>query len=131
MKYEKYVRSAKRAARLVERGSYQKAIAILQDLLATDISNVDKAMMCLNIAIIYDKMERVEEALAWYDQGMQYESAHKRYFVAEKKAAYLAEQERYRDSLYAYEHLLRQNGLTEGDKERIEKNIAALKKRGS
>jgi tetratricopeptide (TPR) repeat protein len=131
MKYKTYVRSAKRAARLVERGNYEKAIAILQNLLSTDMSNVDKAMMCLNIAIIYDKMECVEEALAWYDQGMQYESAHKRYVVAEKKAAYLAEQGRYRDSLYAYESLLRQSGLTEGDKERIEKNIATLKKRVS
>lgn len=129
MKYQKYVKSARRASRLVERGDYARAIAILKDLVSSDISDVDKAMMCLNIAIVYDKMGHPEEALAWYDEGAKYERAHERHFVAEKKAAYLAQQERYRDSLYAYEELLNRASLTEGDRERITMNIETLRKR--
>jgi tetratricopeptide (TPR) repeat protein len=129
MKYQTYARSAKRASRLVERGNYEKALTVLRELLSSDISDVDKAMMCLNMAIVYDKMDRMEDALAWYDEGATYERPYKRHFVAEKKAVYLAEKGRYRDSLYAYERLLSRADLTEGDKERIERNIETLRRR--
>jgi tetratricopeptide (TPR) repeat protein len=129
MKYQEYVQSANRASQLVEGGDYEGAIAVLQELLISAISDVDKAMMCLNLAIVYDKLDRPEEALTWYDKGMEYERAHGRHYVAEMKAAYLAEKERYQESLAQYEDLLSRSELTEGDKERMEKNIRLLRKR--
>jgi len=58
----------RRASQLVERGDYEEALLILQDLLSSDISDVDKAMMCLNVAIVYDKLDRPADALAYYER---------------------------------------------------------------
>jgi hypothetical protein len=60
---------------------------------------------------------------------MDFERAHGQHYVAERKAAYLAEKERYRESLDHYEDLLSRSDLTGGDKERIERNIKVLRRR--
>lgn len=129
MEYQEYVQSTNRASQLVERGDYEGAIAVFRELLSSDISEVDKAMMCLNIAIVCDKQGHLEEALAWYDQGASYERSHGQHYVAESKAAYLAEKRRYRESLNHYQDLLGRSDLTEGDKERIKRNIKVLEAR--
>jgi tetratricopeptide (TPR) repeat protein len=128
MDYQKYVQAAGRASQLVERGEYEGAVAILEGLLASDISEVDKAMMCLNMALVCDKLGHVEQALAWYDEGVYYERGHGRHYVTESKAAYLAEKGRYRESLAHYRDLLRHPSLMEADKARIAENIQALEK---
>jgi tetratricopeptide (TPR) repeat protein len=128
MEYQEYVRSAERASQLVESGDYGGAIEVLRKLVSSDISRIDKAMMCLNLAVVYDKMGRFEEALFWYDEGVDYERAHDRHYVAERKAAYLAEKGRYRESFDEYKKLLRRSGLTEGDKERIERQVETLRR---
>ena len=129
MEYQEYVRSAQRASKLVESGNYEGAIQVLRKLVSSDISRIDKAMMCLNLAIVYDKMGRLEEALIWYDEGIGYERSHDRHYVAESKAAYLAEKGRYQAALDEYERLLTRTGLTESDKRRIERQVATLRKR--
>jgi tetratricopeptide (TPR) repeat protein len=129
MEYQEYVRSAERASQLVERGDYEDAIEILRKLVSSDISRIDKAMMCLNLAVVYDKTGNLEEALSWYDEGADYERVHDWHYVAERKAAYLAEKGRYRKSLDEYEKLLRRSGLTEGDNERIERQVETLRRR--
>lgn len=129
MEYQEYVRSAERASQLVERGDYEDAIKVLRKLVSSDISRIDKAMMCLNLAVVYDTMGNLEKALSWYDEGADYERVHDRHYVAERKAAYLAEKGRYRESLDEYEKLLRRSGLTEGDKERVERQVETLRRR--
>jgi hypothetical protein len=52
-------------------------------------------------------MGHVEEALDWYATGVSYERSHDRHYVAERRAAYLAEQERYAESLAYHEDLVR------------------------
>lgn len=126
MTYEEYVQLAGRASQLVEQGDYKGAAVILQQLVTSDISDVDKSMMCLNLAIVYARQGRVEQALAWYDEGMDYERPHGRFYVAEQKAAYLAAQGRYEESRNHYQDLLGRAELTEGDRARIEENITRL-----
>ena len=67
IKDQEYTRRARRASQLTDRGDYDGVIAILEELVSSDISDVDKAVMCLNIAIVYDKMGHVEEAPDWGD----------------------------------------------------------------
>lgn len=130
MKYQAYLDATRRAAELVERGDHEEAIAVLKKLVASDISDIDKAMMCLNLAIVHDKLGRVDEALAWYDRGANYEGLHDRYYVAERKAVYLEEKGRHRESLDVYRRLLTRRELTEGEKARLEQNVQILQGRG-
>ncbi len=129
MEYEEYMRRAGEAAALVERGEYLKAGEILRSLVESELAPSDRAVMCLNLAIVCDRMGNMEEALRWYERGMTYERFAGAYFVEEHRAAYLAEKGRLAESLAAYKSLLARPHLAEGDKARIESNIHLLEER--
>jgi len=125
--YDKYYEMAHQAGKLVEEGKHDEALTILRSLLNDDISDLDKAMMAYNMAVVYEKQGSEEEALAYYDRGVSYERLHSRCFVAEHRAAYLSRIERNEESLRAYQELLPRSYLTEAEKYRFGLNIATLK----
>lgn len=118
MKYQKYEQIINRAVQLFERGDYQKAIVVFKEIVSSDIADVDKAMMCLNLGIAYDRLDQTEEALVWYEKGVAYEKSHGQYFVAQKLAAYLTEKGRYSESLVHFKALLDNPDFTESDADR-------------
>lgn len=126
MNYQEYSLAFQTAAQLVEAGRHKKAISAFEDLLANNIPDVDKSIICFNIAVIYDKMGQMESVLSWYDQGKRYEKRQCRFYVAESKAAYLAKIGRNREGLREYQDLLRRDELAMADIARIEANIATL-----
>jgi tetratricopeptide (TPR) repeat protein len=117
--YQEYFQSAQRASQQAEAGDYESALSILLSLVSNDISDLDKSMMCLNIAILLERMGRESEVLSWYEKGVSYEWPHSRCKVAENKAAYLARQGKPKESLSIYETLLMRQFLMEEDKNRI------------
>jgi len=125
--YQEYFQSAQRASQQAENGDYESALSILLSLVSNDISDLDKSMMCLNIAILLERMGRETEVLSWYEKGVSYEWPHSRCKVAENKSAYLARQGKPKESLAIYETLLMRQFLMEEDKNRIRTNIATLK----
>lgn len=129
MHYQQYAQLAQRASQLVEQGDYAGASQVLHELLSSDISDLDKSVMCLNLAIVCDKQGQIEQALTWYERGIDYERRHSRCTVREKKAAYLVAKGRFRESFAIYEDLLAQGYLTESDKERIRQNLTILRRR--
>ena len=127
MDYQEYYQSAKQASEQAEAGEYESALSLLLSLVSNDISDLDKSMMCLNIAILLERMGRESEVLSWYERGISYEWPHSRCKVAENKAAYIARQSKPKESLSIYETLLMRQFLMEEDKNRIRTNIATLK----
>jgi tetratricopeptide (TPR) repeat protein len=127
MDYERYVELAGEGAQLVEAGEHEQALTVFRSLLTTDISDLDKASMCYNMAFIYEKMGEEREALASYDRGIGYERKHSRTQVAEHKAAYLARLGRTRESVRLYEEVLRNRSLKEEEKYTLRYNIEVLK----
>ncbi len=109
-------------AGFVEAGDYEAALGVLRELVNSDISELDKSLMCLNVAVVYDKMQQPDEALRWYDEGMRWEAPHGRFFVAEQKAAFLLKAGRALESLRLYSQLLESPAATEHDKERLRHN---------
>ena len=131
MDYQEYTQRAQQAAQLVEVGAYEQAHELLRALVASEIADQDKAMMCLNLAVVAEKLGQTAEALRWYDAGMDYERRQGQCFVAEQKALYLAERGQLRESLAVYEALLNRASLDEMTKERIRQNIRVLRERTS
>ena len=128
MEYHVYAEKAKQAQELTDNANdHMAAITIFEELVNSDISDLDKANMCINIAVCCKKMEYNDQALAWYDEGIRYEQPYSRGFVAEHKAAFLAEIRRDTESIAIYEFLYKQPYLLDFDKERIWKNITILK----
>jgi len=124
--YQDYFQSAQQASKQAEAGDYENALSTLLSLVSNDIADLDKSMMCLNIAILLERMGREAEVLSWYEKGVSYEWPHSRCKVAENKAAYVARQGKPKESLAIYETLLMRQFLMEEDKNRIRHNIAVL-----
>lgn len=129
MNLEHFDQSLHLAARLVERGDYEDALIVMRPWADTDIPDFNKSIVCINLAVVSEHLGREADALAWYDRGIGYELSLGRSFVAERKAAYLAEKGRTTESLMLYETLLWQTSLADEDEQRIRQNIAVLKAR--
>lgn len=129
MEYAKYYNETQAASKLVDEGRFEEALHAFDALVNSDISDLDKALMCYNMTIIYDKMGRADDALAWFDAGIAYEQPYYRCFVSEHKAVFLSAQGREAEAIEIYESLYPQPFLTESEKERIWNNIVLLKNR--
>lgn len=127
MLYEDYESRVKHVAAYVDESKYGDALNVLQSLIDSDISDIDKSMMSINMAVVHGKMNQPERALEWYDRGISYEAVYLRFMVSETKAGYLYELKRFRECLEIYEELLPQSFLTEVDKLRIRQYADAAK----
>ena len=74
MLYQDYESRARQVGALVDAGKYDDALKVLQSLLDSDISDIDKSIMSLNMAVVYGKMNQPGRALEWYDRGISYEA---------------------------------------------------------
>jgi Tfp pilus assembly protein PilF len=127
MDYQEYQNRINRGSQMFEAGDYQTALETFISLVNSDISDVDKSRMCINVAVVYEKMSNVQQALQWYTRAVQFEKPHCRFEAQEYLAVYLKEIERPRDSLRIYESLLPSPHLTEEDKVRLRQIVDELK----
>ena len=121
-----YASLAKRASDLVEAGEHRQAIAVLEQLVESDLPDFDKAVMQLNIATVRDKMGDHGGALASYATALDFEARTDAYFVAQQYAAYLAQLGRYADSITVYQGLIERPDLKPESREMFVANVATL-----
>jgi tetratricopeptide (TPR) repeat protein len=126
MDYQDYITRIEMASRLVQDRKFKEAVDALYPFLRSDLSDIDKALVCANLASIYDRMGSTEEALSYYDKGIEIEQTYCRYEVTEKKAHYLSQLGRSNEAVPIYEALFKQPYLTEAEKVRVRKNIQTL-----
>ncbi len=124
---DRYFVALHKASYCIEKDRHADVLALCTTLLASGISDLDKANACLNAAGVCAKLGNTDDALAWYDRGINYERQHARFTVAEHKAAYLAGKGRPKESLMIYGRLQHEASLTEADKDRIRHNITIVK----
>jgi tetratricopeptide (TPR) repeat protein len=126
MDYQEYVRAKQQAEQLVQNGKLKEAVDAFYKLILTDISEIDKASLCVALANVYDKQGNTDEALAWYNKGIAAEQAYYRFEVAEKKAQYLSVLGRSSDGVKIYEELVKQPFVSEAEKERMRQMTKTL-----
>ena len=71
-------------------------------------------------------MAETDEAISWYDKGIDLERTYCRFEVSELKAKYLAQNGRSKEAITIYESLVKQQFLSEADKERMRIAIQTL-----
>jgi tetratricopeptide (TPR) repeat protein len=113
----------------VERGDYDDALLVLWPWVETPLPPFQKMITCVNTAAVYALKNQPDDALAWYDHGIEIERPLGIFFAVERKAAFLAEQGRDAESLAIYEGLLWETSLKDEDRERIRQNVSALRAR--
>ena len=128
MDYPAYVDAMQRIATLVDQQSYDEALTELRTLLASDLLDRDKAVLCINMAVVYDKLGQPTDALEWYDHGVGYERTYRSHMVAEHKATFLVSQGRHAEALRLYDDLRRDRSIGEADKHRFTQNANVLRK---
>ena len=127
MRYEDYYETAQKVSNLVDETRFEEAMGLLRGLIDSDLAELDKSVMCVNMAVVLQKMQRNEEALQRYDRGIGYEALYLRFFVAESKAGFLHQLGRNQESLEIYSALLGQPYLNAQENERMRNNVDALR----
>jgi Tfp pilus assembly protein PilF len=127
MDYKDFQNRVDRGTQMFDSGNMQAALEIFTGLINSDISDLDKSSMCLNIAVVYDKLGNIQQCLEWYTRAVQLEKPHCRFEAQEYLAAYLKQLSRPRESLKILESLFSSTHLMEADKVRVRKNIEDLK----
>lgn len=127
MDYKDFQNRVDYGTQMFDSGNMQAALEIFTGLINSDISDLDKSSMCLNIAVVYDKLGNLQQCLEWYARAVQLEKLHCRYDAQEYLATYLKQINRPRDSLKVLESILASTHLTESDKVRVRNNIEDLK----
>ncbi len=126
MDYQDFMRMSKEADELITSNKYKEAEDALYPLLLSDISDLDKAVVCVKLARIRDRIGNSDEALSWFDKGINYEQPHFRFMVLQEKAAYLTELGHNMEVVPLYEDLLKQSYVTEAEKDELRKKIKVL-----
>jgi tetratricopeptide (TPR) repeat protein len=127
MDYKDFQNRVDHGTQMFDSGNMQAALEIFTGLIGSDISDLDKSSMCLNIAVVYDKLGNIQQCLEWYTRAVQLEKPHCRFEAQEYLAAYLKQLNRPRESLKILESLFSSTHLMEADKIRVRKNIEDLK----
>lgn len=128
MLYDDYVNKAQEASKAVDAKDYDAALEILKDLVQSDLPDLDKSMMCFNLAVVWEKKGNSLESLRWYDRAIQFEKPHHRYFAQLEKAAYLVSIGRKEEALSIYQALLTKPFLLFSDHQKIEAYVPQLSK---
>jgi tetratricopeptide (TPR) repeat protein len=126
MNYEEYVAATQRGSKLLDDGDREGAIAAFRALAGGDLPDLDRSVMCANVAIMLGQKDDASGALEWYDKGVALEAPHNRYAVLEMKAAYLVQLGRPQDALPLYRQLLLRRDLNLKDRERVSANVKQL-----
>jgi tetratricopeptide (TPR) repeat protein len=126
MEYQTYLDRSQQAVNLRQSGRLQEAVDCLYSLFLSDISDIDKVAICTDLATVYDRMGKTEDALSWLEKGIDIEQNYSRFEGSEKKAQYLSSLGRSKDAIPIYESLIKQPFVSEADKERMRKIIQSL-----
>ena len=117
---------ARRASDLVVAGEHEQAIEVLEKLVHSDRPDFDRAMMCLNIAIVCDQLGDSKRALEQYNRAIDIERPTGSYYIAQHKAVYLSKLGMHAESSRSFQELLRHPKLTPESRDAFEQNIATL-----
>ena len=125
-----YASLASRASDLVVAGDRPGAIEVLEELVRSDLPDFDRAMMCMNIAIVQDQMGEHDKALDTYARAVDLERGSESYFIEQSRAAYYSQRGLYDESMRSYGDLLRHDHLKPEDREMFLKNMDTLRHLG-
>jgi tetratricopeptide (TPR) repeat protein len=127
MNYKDFQNRVDYGTQMFDSGNMQTALEAFTGLVSSDISDLDKSSMCLNIAVVYDKLGNLQQSLEWYARAVQFEKPHCHFEAQEYLANYLKQIGRPKESLKILESLISSTHLTESDKVRVRENIEGLK----
>jgi tetratricopeptide (TPR) repeat protein len=121
MEYQEFSNRMQHASDLVQSPHLQEAVDFLYLLFLSDISDLDKVIICTDLATVYDRMGNTDDAISWFDKGVDLEQNYSRFGALELKAQYIAKLGKAKEAAQIYENLIKQPFVMEADRERMRK----------
>jgi len=88
---------------------------------------IEKSPITCNIAMVFARTGRPDEAVTWYDHAAAYDPPTSTFFAAEEKAAILHTHHRWHEAMATYAGLLAMPDLPEDARQRIKHNVGVLR----
>ena len=111
------------AGKLADRGDCADAITVMVPWADVELTPFHRSVLAYNLAHMFRTMGQVEEALAWFDWGIEHERGIRRTFVAAHKAAYLYELGRRDDAVRLWRELRDSGWLQDKERDSVEANL--------
>ena len=115
-------------ARLVEGGYPADAATVLRPWMEIELPVFQKTIVCYNLAQVYAHLQRPDQVIVWFDQGIALERPLRRTLVAEGKAAWLAGNGRSDEAVALWMAMLGEDLLDAEGRARVEANLATTLK---
>ncbi len=112
-----------------DEGDYENEILVYENLLEKNISDLDKSVIWVNIALTRETMNDADAAIQAYDNAISIEQSTNGYWATFQKGAYLAEKKLFTESITTFERLLEKDNLSNEVKDAAISNLQALKNR--
>src|SRR5262245_20516789 len=126
MTYDEYIKIGTQASELAEKQDFDGAITILMPLVESDLAAADRAVMCMNIAILEDKKGNLDGAIQWYEKAAVIEEKNHLRYVLEVQASFYSQIGRKVEALNIYKKLMAHPTVNENDKLRLQQQLKAL-----
>lgn len=125
MTQEEYDAIVKQVAHHVDNDkNYPAAVALLQKLIDSDLPDIDKSMMSINMGVVCDLMGHVDHAVQWYSHAVELEKPYSRCFAAQQKAVFLCKKGRLDEAIEIFRSLEGEAYLTLGEATHIQQQLA-------
>jgi hypothetical protein len=127
MTLEEYDTIVKQVAELVDKDkNYPAAVELLQKLVESDLPDIDRSMMSINMATVCELMGHDAHAIQWFDHAIALERPYRRWFAANHKASFLMRKGRKDEAAAIYQSLIPEPFLTIGERTSLENHLRAL-----
>jgi thioredoxin-like negative regulator of GroEL len=111
------------AAKLESRGEHADAITAMVPWASWNLPPFENTILAYNVAQMFLKTGRPDEALAWMEWGLEHERAIRRTFLGEHHAAMLYELGRRDEAVAVWRGLLASGWLEEKNRAMVEANL--------
>lgn len=117
------------AGKFAGRGDHADAITVMVPWASWNLPPFENTILAVNLAQMFLQTGRPDEALVWYDWGIEHERTIRRTFVAQHRAAALYELGRRDEAVQAWRELLAGGWLEEKERDAVAANLRVAEQR--
>lgn len=128
MEFDDFRAATEKAEKCAARGDHEGALKVLEGLAASDLPELDRAMVWTYAAEARDRQGDTAAALAAYDRAIALETPHKRFSAAFKKADYLLRLGRKDESRELFASLLERPEATLAERHSVQARLKLLRR---
>lgn len=128
MEFDDFRAATEKAEKCAARGEHKEGLKVLEALAASDLPELDRAMVWTYAAEAHDRLGDVAAALAAFDKAVALETPLRRFSAAFKKADYLLRLGRKDESRELFSSLLDRPEATLAERHSVQARLKLLRR---